>query len=368
MGEVRVAASIINALKQIMPNCSLIVSTTTESGRNLALDTFGGSIPVIYAPVDFVGSVHWSLSAVRPDVMVFLETEIWPIWSWQAHRMGIKCVLINGRISLKSVNTYVKLRFFFREVLKNFDAFSMIMEGDAIRIKSMGADPRKIEINGNAKYDLLYNSVKPHVNTEMGRVLNLGQDDQVLVAGSTRRGEEEIIMDAYGKILKEFPDVILVLAPRHIERTPEIISIIRRRGLEYQLRTDLNDPKERRTKQIIIVNTFGELFNIYSIGTIVFSGGSLVPFGGQNPLEPAVWGKVVVYGPYMENFLDAKAILESADAGVMVKDSDGLADKVSWLLRHPQEVLRLGSRARNAVLANKGAAEKHANVIARLLN
>jgi len=368
LGEVKVAASIIHALKHILPDCSLIVSTTTESGRNLAQETFNGQIPVIYAPVDFVGSVRWSLATVKPHIMVFLETEIWPLWAWQSHRMGIKNVLINGRISLKSVSKYFKLRLFFREVLKNFDAFSMIMQGDAVRIESMGADPRKIQVNGNAKYDLLEKNVVPAVKTEMRRVLNLDQDDKVFVAGSTRHGEEEKILDAYKKILREFPGTILLLAPRHIERTPEIVSIIKKCGLGYQLRTDLNDHEERRTKQIMIINTFGELFNMYSIGTIVFSGGSLVPLGGQNPLEPAIWGKVVLYGPHMENFLDAKAILESANAGVTVHDSDELADRVNWFLSHSDEMLRVGERAREAVLTHKGAAEKHARVIARLLN
>ncbi len=367
LGEVKVAASIINALNRVIPNCSPIISTFTESGRKLAEETFGPAVPVIYAPIDFVGSVRKSLSSVRPDVMVFLETEIWPTWLFQAHRMGVKTVLINGRISLKSVRGYLRMRVFFREVLENFDAFSMIMEGDAARIESMGADPRKIEINGNAKYDLLESSVDPAAETEIRRRLNLAADDRVFVAGSTRNGEEEMILDAYQKILKEFPDTILVIAPRHIERTPEIGSLIENRGFDYQLWTDFNNGKERRTTRIVIVNTFGELFNIYSIGTIVFSGGSLVPLGGQNPLEPAVWVKTVFYGPYMENFLDAKAILEAAHAGVTVNNSEAMADKAIWFLGHPEELIRFGERAREAVLKNEGAAEKHARVIERLL-
>ncbi len=368
LGEVKVAASVINALKHILPDCSLILSTITESGRDLAEETFSRDIPGIYGPVDFTGSVRRSLSFVRPYVMVFLETEIWPTWLFQAHRMGMKTVLINGRISLKSVSGYLRLRLFFREVLKNFDAFSMIMEGDAARIESMGADPQKIKINGNAKYDLLESSVDPAAETEIRRLLNLKADDRVFVAGSTRNGEEEMVLDAYERILKEFHGTILVIAPRHIERTPEIESMIERRGLQCQLRTDFNNGKEKRTKQIVIVNTFGELFNIYSIGTIVFSGGSLVPLGGQNPLEPAVWGKTVFYGPYMENFLDAKAILEAADAGVTVENSGVLADKVIWFISHPEELIRFGERAREAVLKNEGAAEKHARVIERLLS
>ncbi len=368
LGEVKVAASIITALRQEMPDCSLILSTITEHGRKLAEDIFEKEVPVIFAPIDHIGSVRKALSTLRPDVMVFLETEIWPTWLYQAHRMGIKTALINGRISLKSIGGYLKLRFFFREVLKNFDVFSMIMEGDASRIESIGAEPHKIEINGNAKYDLLASMVDPAAETAIRRIFNLGVDDKVFVAGSTRKGEEEMILNAYEKILKNFPDTILFIAPRHIDRVPEIGTIIEGHGFEYQLRTDFSSGKEIRTKQIIIINTFGELFNIYSVGTVVFCGGSLVPLGGQNPLEPAVWGKLVFYGPHMENFLDAESLLEAACAGVSIKNPEELADRAIWFLGHPEELKGFGDRAREAVLKNKGAAEKHARVILRLLN
>ncbi len=366
LGEVKVAASIINALRRARPDCAFIVSTITESGRNMAGKTFGPEIPVIYAPIDFIGSVRSSLSRIRPDVMVFLETEIWPAWLHQAHKMGIKIVLINGRISLKSIKGYLRMRFFFRAVLKNFDTFSMIMQGDADRIESMGADPGRIEINGNAKYDLLASIADPAAETEVRRNFNLDEADRVFVVGSTRNGEESMILDAYLKILKEFPDTILLIAPRHIERSPEISDMLEKRGFEYQLRTDFNNSDKRREKQIVIVNTFGELFNLYSVATIVFSGGSLVPLGGQNPLEPAIWGKPVFYGPHMNNFLDAKAILEAADAGVEVEDSEALAVEAVRFLGHPEELKSFGERARAAVLKNEGAAEKHAEVIARL--
>ena len=367
LGEVKVAVAIINAVRHIRPDCSIVVSTTTESGRNMARETFGNEIPVIYAPIDFVGSVRKALSCIRPDVMVFLETELWPTWLRQAHRMGIKTALINGRISLKSIDGYLRFRFFFREVLKNFDAFSMIMKGDADRIESMGADLEKVEINGNAKYDLLASSADPAREAAIRKALNLSAEERVFVAGSTRSGEEAMVLDAYGKILKKFPDTVLMIAPRHIERAPEIGAMIESRGFEYQLRTEFNNGKEIRKKQIVIIDTFGELFDIYSVGTIVFSGGSLVPLGGQNPLEPAVWGKAVFYGPHMDNFLDAKAILESANAGIEVKDSRSLAAEAVRLLSRPEELKGFGERAREAVLKNEGAAEKHARVIERLL-
>jgi len=368
LGEVKVAASIIEALRRIAPQCSFLLSTTTEHGRKLANETFGDQVPVVYAPIDFVGSVRKALSTARPHVMVFLETEIWPAWLFEAHRMGIKIALINGRISVRSIGKYLRLRPFFSRVLKNFDVFSMILEEDAARIKAMGADPQKIEVHGNAKYDLLGSTADPAIETETRQVLNLTAKQRVFIAGSTREGEEEMVLNAYEKILEYFPGTILIIAPRHIERTPLIGSIIERHGFRYQLRTDLDKYNEKRTEQVVIINTFGELFKVYSIGTIVFCGASLVPLGGQNPLEPAIWGKVVLYGPSMEDFLDARALLEAAEAGMTVSDPGMLADKAIWFLRNPQELRKYGDRARQAVLKNQGAAQKHARVIARLLN
>lgn len=367
LGEVKVAAPIIKALKQILPGCSVMVSTTTKHGRELAAETFGEDIPVVYAPIDFIGSVRKALSRVHPDVLVFMETEIWPAWLTEARRMGIKIALVNGRISVRSMGGYLKLRPFFREVLRNVDAFSMILEEDAARIRAIGADPEKIQINGNAKYDLLESLAEPGMETEMRQILNLEASHPVFVAGSTREGEEAMVLDAYERIVREFPDTVLIIAPRHIERTPEIGSLLEKRGFRYQLRSELDSGKTRRTKPVVILNTFGELFKLYSAATIVFCGASLVPLGGQNPLEAAVWGKAVLYGPSMEDFLDAKALLEDVGAGIAISTPEMLAEKAIWFLRHPDALKTCGARAREAVIRNQNAAEKHARVIAGLV-
>jgi 3-deoxy-D-manno-octulosonic-acid transferase len=367
LGEVKVAGSIINALKRTLPACSVIVSTTTKHGRDLAVETFGDNIPVIYAPVDFIGSVRKALSRVHPDILVFLETEIWPSWITEAHRMGIRTALINGRISVRSIGGYLKFRPFFRKVLRNVDAFSMISDEDSARIRSMGADPNKIEVHGNAKYDLLVNLADPAMAIQMQKTLNLKPASPVFIAGSTRGGEEAMVLDAYERIVKEFPDTVLIIAPRHIERTAEIRSLLERRGFRYQLRSELHDDGAKRTESVIIINTFGELFKLYSIGTVVFCGASLVPLGGQNPLEAAVWGKVVFYGCSMENFLDAKTLLEEVSAGIAVSSPEMLAKKALWFLRHPDSLKALGVRAREAVIRNQNAADKHAKVITGLI-
>jgi len=367
LGEVKVAAAIVHALKGLLREVSIVLSTVTEHGRHLAEETFGPEVRVVYAPIDFFPSVRKALASVRPDVLVFLETEIWPAWLSEARRMHIRTALINGRISLRSIETYRRFKFFFREILDHFDYLSMISEADADRILSMGANPEKIRIHGNAKYDLFARPVDPQAEAEARRLLNLAPESRVLIAGSTRGGEEGIILDAYARILQRYPDTILIVAPRHIERSGQIGALIEARGLRYQRRTDLAPDRANRKEQIVILDTFGELFKIYSVGSLVFCGASLVPLGGQNPLEPAAWGKVVLYGPSMDDFREAGTLLEEAGAGIPVTGAGMLAEKAIWFFSHPEVLKRDGERARQAVLNNRGAAEKHARVIVDLL-
>jgi len=366
LGEIKVAGSLLRDLEEFVPGCEIILSTATDHGHALATQTFR-DVNVLYAPMDLLFSVRKALMGARPDVMVFLETEIWPAWLFEAHRMGIRIALINGRISPRSFRRYRKLRPFFREVLRCVDVFSMISPEDAKRIGVMGAELQKIVINGNAKYDSLAGHADPALETRISEILNLRPSQKVFVAGSTREGEETLILDAYERILKQFPETILVLAPRHIVRTPAIEALLRRRGFGYQLRTDLDGRKGTRRAPVVIMNTFGELFGLYSVGTINFCGASLVPLGGQNPLEAAVWGKVVFYGPSMDDFTDAKALLEREGAGMTVSGPEALAEKAIWFLDHPEEAETRGRRGREAVMKNQGAARRHARVIAGLL-
>ncbi len=366
LGEVRVARSITNHLVKLVPGCEVILSTNTEHGHDLACELFEtGS--VLYAPFDFLPSLRKALSAVKPEAMVFLETEIWPAWITETHRKGIPCALVHGRISTRSIGKYLAFRPLFRDVLKKVSALSMITEEDAHRIVDMGADPKRVEVNGNAKHDLLASQTDPAIETRMQKLLGLKPFQPVFVGGSTREGEEEILLNVYKRLSKEFPETLLVIAPRHIVRTSRIETLVRQQGLEVQLWSDLVRPGVERTAPVVLVNAFGELFKIYSVGTILFCGASLVPLGGQNPLEPAVWGKMVFYGPSMEDFAEAKKLLEQERAGIEVKDSDALAEKALFFLNHQEELREGGRRAREAVLHSQGASTRHAEVIARLI-
>jgi 3-deoxy-D-manno-octulosonic-acid transferase len=366
LGEVKVARSIANQLVERVPGSEIIVSTNTDHGHDLAQELFDPRC-VFYAPLDFVPSVRNTLSAVNPRVMVFLETEIWPAWIMETHRRGLPCALIHGRISKRSVGKYLAFRPFFREILKNVSAFSMITEEDACRIVDMGAAPERVEVNGNAKHDLLASQIDPTIETRIQKLLGLEPFQPVLVGGSTREGEEEALLTVYKRLSKQFPGMLLVIAPRHIVRASRIEALVRQQGLEVQLWTDLARPEVERTAPVVLVNTFGELFKIYSIGTILYCGASLVPLGGQNPLEPAAWGKMVFYGPSMEDFSEARKLLEQERAGVEVKNPEAFAEQALFFLNHPEELREGGRRAKKAVLQIQGASKRHAEVISRLM-
>jgi 3-deoxy-D-manno-octulosonic-acid transferase len=363
LGEVKVAGSIMAHLEGLAPESRVILSVTTDHGY-VSAKAMEQNVPLVYAPLDFFFSVRRALSVARPRVMVFLETELWPAWIMEARRKGIKCALVNGRISPRSIRRYKRFAPFFREVLANMDVCSMITEQDGERIQTMGASPDKVEVHGNAKYDLLCRQTDPSVVTKMRRLLNLDSAEPVLVAGSTHEGEEEQVLEVYERIREHFPGTVLVLAPRHVTRAAKVESLLRQRGIPYQLRSRL---RSSRTAPVVILDTFGELFKVYSVGTIIFCGASLVPLGGQNPMEAAVWGKAVFYGPSMDDFLDAKDFLEKEGAGIPIKDAADFSKKALGLLKQPDLLASLGQRAKQTVLKNRGAAERHAWVIARLL-
>jgi 3-deoxy-D-manno-octulosonic-acid transferase len=367
LGEIKVAHSIIPSLKGLIPDCSIILSTSTEHGRALALDLLGSEVPVIYSPLDFFPVVKNALNSIKPDLIIFLETEIWPSWIIEAKKNGAKLAMLNGRISVRSFKSYRRLMPFFRMVLSRFDLLSMISEGDRERIIEMGARPETVTVNGNAKYDMLIGGTTQGMNENIRMMLHIPQDAPVIVAGSIRSGEEEIILEAYKKIIDSFHDTVLIIAPRHLERIKELAELIRMKGLKYHLRSELVTPGGVRTEGIIIVDCFGELFNIYSSGNIAFCGASLVPLGGQNPLEPAAWGTPVFHGPHMEDFNDAMNLLKKHDADIEVQGAFDLAEKVIYYLKNPELLAEKGRAAKKALMENSDVAETQASLIKGLI-
>ena len=366
VGEVNSAAAIIEQLLALLPGCRMIFSTTTMHGQAQAVRRFDDRVHCLYAPLDFIVSVRKALDRYKPDILVCIETEIWPNWLYEAQAMGIKTAMVNGRMSSRSIRQYVKIKSLFRSILKQVDAFSMIGDVDAERIRMLGAPAERIQVHGNAKYDRPVRTSLADLRQKAHSIFRYDGQDNILVAGSTHSQEEEIILEAYAGICRRFPDTVLIIAPRHIERTSAIEKLLHQKGVEYQLRTKI--VHEGPMPRVIILNTIGELQIAYSIATIAFCGGSLVPLGGHNVLEAAAMGVPVLYGPYMDDFSDAQELLEMQGGGAVVHNANDMMKKSIALFEDPQKASEMGQRAAQAVAANQDASRNHALVIKNLLD
>ena len=368
VGEVKAAEAIVNALNMNGRNASILLTTTTVTGQRDACRRFAGRATVRYAPVDLWGPTRRFLSAHRPDLLVCMETEIWPNWIANAHGTGVKTVFVNGRISERSIRSYMRLRRLINPVLAKVDAFSMISEADARRIISLGAPAHRVQINGNAKMDA------PDLNLDgaeiqtLRRLYAVNENTPVFIAGSVRGAEADILMTVYERLVLQIPELVFIIAPRHLNRSSRIAEIARAKGIDWQYRTQLGETGAARSAPVVILDTIGELRDVYGIASVVFCGASLVPLGGQNVLEAAAWAKPVLFGPSMEDFEEARTLLETSGGGFCVKDGMELADRVADLLEHPDEARRLGRLAKKAVLSNQGAARRHARVVAEVLS
>jgi len=366
-GEVSAIHPLIRQLREAYPEGCLMLSTGTESGKKIASERALEATATFFFPLDLSFVVRRVIRRVRPDLFILAETELWPNFLRIVKEEGAKTMLANGRISERSFNRYRKTRFFWMAVLDHLDAMSMIRVQDGERIIAMGANPVKVFVNGNCKFDQAAFSVEPTFREEMKKLLEVDEEDLLLIAGSTHEGEEEAVLQVFSEIRRRYPEIILVLVPRHVERTPRVERLLAKYGIDDFVRRSQVEVGGRRGKRVVLWDTFGELFKVYSVGTVVFCGASLVPKLGQNILEPAAWGKVVLYGPSMDDFLDAHQLLQSVGAGVIVRSAAELAERCLYLLDHPHELTERGEAGREALLAQRGATRKNLELAKKLL-
>jgi 3-deoxy-D-manno-octulosonic-acid transferase len=364
VGEVTAAAPIVASLRDYYPGACIVLSTGTETGQEMARRIVPGATAFIYYPLDIPRVVRKVLRRVKPDIFVPTETELWPNFIRICKERGVKIVMVNGRISPRSFKRYAMTRFFWKQVLEAIDEIGVISEVDRERMKILGMPPSRVHVLGNAKYDSLAAKASPGLREEMLRRLNMNEEDRVFVAGSTHDGEERIVLDIYERLLEVYPDIKLVIIPRHIERGQTVLAMVRERGYQDSIAmTEIEGGRQRVGERVIIVDVIGELFKVYSLATVVFCGGSLVPKGGQNILEPAAWGKVVFYGPFMDDFRDERDFLEKSGAAITVKSGEELLDRILKILSDPEDLRKRGEKGRRAVAENMGAAERYAEMI-----
>ena len=367
VGEVLAARSVIAELRRRYPRLRLFLSTTTLAGQQVARRSVSDIDGVFYFPFDWTFSVRRTLNRVQPRLFVMIETEIWPNLLRECRRRRIATVLVNGRISYRSFPRYRLIRPFFRRVLADVDRFCVQGDEAARRLVSLGADPARITITGSLKFDAL--EVIPTPGRGRERVLRffrMSANRPVLVAGSTLKGEEEAVVRAFNRLRTGGSSALLVIAARHPERFAEVERLCRQEGLSTIRRTELPIDAEPRADAVIL-DTIGELAEVYQIATVVFVGGSLVRAGGHNILEPAVFGKPIVFGPHMENFAEIADAFLANDAALQVRSNRELESAILGLMGDPVRRARLGAAARALVDANRGAKDKTLAVIAGLV-
>jgi 3-deoxy-D-manno-octulosonic-acid transferase len=364
VGESAAAVPLVEEIRRRWPDLGIVVSTITPTGARIVAERLAGAATHRYFPIDLPGPVRRALDAARPRFFIAIETELWPNFLRALARRGIPAMIANGRISDRSFRRYRWVRVLMRRVLANVSVFAMQTEEDARRIIALGAPPSRVVVTGNLKSDLVPETAgdEPAIWRER---LGLGADARLWIAGSTHRGEEALALDAFLSARTRCPGLALLLAPRHPERAGEVEDLIRARGLAAVRRSRL--PTGGAAGAVVILDTVGELATLYALAEVVFVGGSLVPIGGHNVLEPAMRGKPVLVGPHTSNFREGAELLQRSGGGLVVKDGPELERELARLLEDRDLARRMGEAARHAFAGRQGAVSATLDLIGRHL-
>ena len=349
VGEVKAVEKLISRIRQQFPGRPLVVSTTTPTGQQLARDRRDLIDHTFYFPLDLPGAISRTLDRVQPQLVIIAETEIWPNFLRICRQRNVPVMMINGRISDKSLPGYAKLRRWLRPVLDNYLVLGMQSEQDRDRIESIGAKAERVAVFGNLKYDI----TPPARPLDPRLVAFLKNWPELWIAASTMPGEDELVLDSYIGLKQSRPGLKLMLAPRHPDRAETILELIKARQLIGVRRSALTQDGD-----VLVLDTVGELASCFEFASIVFVGGSLVERGGHNVLEPASHSKPVVFGPHMENFREISKLFLEAQAAIQIGKASELAPTVARVLGNPSLANSLGREARQLVTRNAGATDR----------
>src|SRR5213595_3176898 len=354
VGEVNIALKLANALRAFEPDLHCVLTTTTTTGFALANQNAPSWMEVMYTPLDYWPIMRRAFSAIRPARIVLVEAEIWPNLAAEAHTRRISLALVNARLSPRSERRYQRFRFFLAPTFRLLDLVCAQEPEDAARWQRIGVERSRIKCTGSIKYD-------PDVQSQAVAALlwdasSVGiPDGAVLFGGSTHRGEEQILATIFLRLRQQFPSLRLFIAPRHVERLREIRAQLDALGLRVALASKARMDGEAYEADCVLLDTTGELQRWYAIATVVFVGKSLTAHGGQNPVEPILAGKPVVFGPHMENFATLAKTLVSKDAAMQVNDTGSLERALAELLGDNDARQRLVRNAQVALREHQGA-------------
>lgn len=364
VGESAAAVPLVEGIRRRWPELGIVVSTITPTGARIVAERLAGTAAHRYFPIDLPAPVRRALDAARPRFFIAIETELWPNFLRALARRRIPAMIANGRISDRSFRRYRWVRRLMRRVLADVSVFAMQTHEDARRIIALGAPASRVVVTGNLKSDLVPEATGDDASAWRER-LRLGADARLWIAGSTHRGEEAVVLDAFLRVRTRCPDLALLLAPRHPERAGEVEALIRERGLAAARRSRL--PVDGAPGAVVILDTVGELAALYALAEVVFVGGSLVPVGGHNVLEPAMRGKPVLVGPHMGNFREGAELLQRSGGGLVVKDGPELLRELTRLLEDRDLARRMGEAARHAFAGRQGAVSATLDLVGRHL-
>ncbi|MCS6292726.1 MAG: 3-deoxy-D-manno-octulosonic acid transferase [Nitrospira sp.] len=361
LGEVVAVTPLVKELHRNHPDHRLIVSTVTETGREAVEQRLAGIAEHRYAPLDVPWAVSRAITQWQPVLYAFVETELWPNLLWTLRDRQVPTIMVNGRLSSRSFarQHIVGLISFYRSVLRSLTLCLMQSERDVQRIVALGADADRVHRTGNIKFDQPLPSMA--ADTSLRTELGLQEGESLLLAGSTHEGEEEALVAAYRQIVVTHPNAVLMLAPRHIERVADVVMMIQAAGLPVQCKSRLDSV--RSGARVIILDTRGELARAYHEATVAFVGGTLVPVGGHNLLEPAVWGKPVLFGPYTDHCAEIATLLLESGGAVRVSGAEDLARTVCAWLEDSSACRQVGEAARQTVADNQGALRRSMELI-----
>jgi len=365
IGEVKAAGIIIRQLAEAIPTCDFVLSTMTIHGRDYAREHLPDSITCVLAPLDVPVIVSRVVSKIKPDVYVCLETELWPLVIHTVTKTGGKAVLLNGRISDKSAKGYYRLRSLFKPVMRCFSCIGAIGSIDRERFITLGADPDRVVVTGNLKHDANDKDEHHLVAEELRALLSLNGNVEVFIAGSTHDPEEEMLLPLYRRMNNRHRQVWL-FAPRHLNRITKIKEMLDLQDIGYDLFSACKQG-HIRTHSLVLVDTFGDLSQLYGIADFVFVGGSFTDYGGHNLMEPAHWEKIVFYGPHTQDFQAAARTLDLAGAGFRVNTPSELEEKIEWFRENRLEYHRACKRAGTAARDQQGAAKIQTGLVLETL-
>jgi 3-deoxy-D-manno-octulosonic-acid transferase len=363
VGEMKAVGILAPLLRKAFPLHTIVFSTVTHTGNKVAKTIATEKEGVFYLPFDISFMTDRVVRAVKPEMFISIETEFWPNLVDSLYKSGAKLILANGRVSNRSYPRYKKGKFFISRLLNKFSLILMQSGQDAARIIALGAPKEKVSVTGNLKFDIpLLNFDNKRL--EIRKKLNLDEKEILIIAGSTHKGEEKAVIDCFARLKKEYNNLRLLIAPRHIERAEEIENILTKSGLEPVKISSLSIGYGAKSAEpVFILDTIGELRSMYSAADIVFVGGSLVKKGGQNPIEPASLMKPIIFGKYTFNFQDAIRIFLENDSGVEVDGKEGLYSALKLFLDNPGYRKKLGINARDTIIKNSGSSQRTIDLI-----